>query len=78
MESRPSRGAWIEIERYVLPLHHPASRAPRGARGLKLILIVGMFGVLRRAPRGARGLKYALGERTACRHTVAPLAGRVD
>ena len=33
--SRPARGAWVEIERDVLPLHHPASRAPQGARGLK-------------------------------------------
>ena len=31
-ESRPARGAWVEIECGVLPLHHPAKVAPRKGR----------------------------------------------
>ena len=34
--SRPSRGAWIEINSSFTFVHQLSSRAPRGARGLKL------------------------------------------
>ena len=33
--SRPSRGAWIEIEKISVAVKVEVSRAPRGARGLK-------------------------------------------
>ena len=34
-ESRPARGAWVEIETYAQGATNQQSRAPQGARGLK-------------------------------------------
>ena len=41
-----------------------AGRAPHGARGLKLVGVLGGLGKAGRAPHGARGLK------PECRHTL--------
>ena len=57
-QSRPARGAWIEIKR---PQKHPASmpgRAPHGARGLKWGQKKARPPKGSRAPHGARGLKF--------------------
>ena len=54
-------------------------RAPRGARGLKLVtLTVSVVATSSRAPRGARGLKLAIPLTAAARPRVVPLAGHVD
>ena len=34
--SRPARGAWVEIEKITVAVKIEVSRAPQGARGLKL------------------------------------------
>ena len=42
-ESHPSRGAWIEIL-YMWPCHNIQSgRTPRGVRGLKYLLQLGLL-----------------------------------
>ena len=59
-ESRPTRGAWIEI---TFPQSYPhtiKSRAPHGARGLKSCNPYGAYHQQTcRAPHGARGLKLS-------------------
>ena len=58
-KSRPARGAWIEIVAKVNILIPSFSRAPHGARGLKLLLSILIKKLLwSRAPHGARGLKW--------------------
>ena len=53
------------------------SRAPRGARGLKLGWRRLFLPAIGRAPRGARGLKHQ-GIGRVLPGRVAPRAGRVD
>ena len=54
VKSRPARGAWIEIGRYIrLRKSHPG-RAPQGARGLKLALERREVGGALVAPRKGR------------------------
>ena len=54
-------------------------RAPRGARGLKLIMsFIALVSLIRRAPRGARGLKYEVTNNAQSETGVVPLAGHVD
>ena len=36
-ESRPARGAWVEICIRAMAILLPSSRAPQGARGLKCL-----------------------------------------
>ena len=57
LESRPSRGAWIEISVDVIGTSAATGRAPRGARGLKFAEAEHLKETDGRAPRGARGLK---------------------
>ncbi len=58
-ESRPSRGAWIEISRHSALVLPQTCRAPHGARGLKYHRRGDARGaVAGRAPHGARGLKF--------------------
>ena len=57
-ESRPARGAWVEI--FDITADHVVEkrRAPQGARGLKFAIAGIVLRILRRrAPQGARGLK---------------------
>ena len=56
-ESRPSRGAWIEMLLPLSPFAQFFGRAPRGARGLKYRKNRLHEKLSSRAPRGARGLK---------------------
>ena len=56
-ESRPARGARIEILMAEAMSFTPPSRAPHGARGLKLLHGDHMTDLDGRAPHGARGLK---------------------
>ena len=52
--SRPSRGAWIEMQNQRLIIAHVHRRAPRGARGLKYIVTKrGVCPVKSRPSRGA-------------------------
>ena len=76
--SRPVWGAWIEIYLDQIVEHLANSRAPYGARGLKLLIggAIGIFG--RRAPYGARGLKLKLTRAVVLMVDVAPRMGRVD
>ena len=39
VESRPTRGAWIEIRALLRGVYSPSCRAPHGARGLKFYLL---------------------------------------
>ncbi len=55
--SRVRAGAWIETNRYACSPEKFICRVPRGARGLKPALGLGIFRPIPRAPRGARGLK---------------------
>ena len=58
--SCPSRGTWIEMNNHESQSNHETSRAPRGARGLKLEAALSPDdSCWCRAPRGARGLKFA-------------------
>ena len=59
-ESRPSRGAWIEINSPTSDHGEVECRAPRGARGLKSFCCVTSTAHSGRAPRGARGLKWLI------------------
>ena len=55
------------------------SRAPRGARGLKSLLVIPLSALMRRrAPRGARGLKSITVHEVTNNAQVVPLAGHVD
>ena len=54
------------------------SRAPHGARGLKLPLLVDLQEETSRAPHGARGLKLTMRIRKCVLDEVAPRTGRVD
>ena len=56
-QSRPARGAWIEILGGGLATEETLCRAPHGARGLKYPCREGAGGREGRAPRGAHGLK---------------------
>ena len=59
LESRPARGAWVEIQIEMDGYMVGGCRAPQGARGLKCEkAFVAEFIVGGRAPQGARGLKY--------------------
>ena len=53
-------------------------RAPRGARGLKLVALRMLPLALSRAPRGARGLKFSHTASGRQPSLVALLAERVD
>ena len=58
--SRPARGAWVEMNTAHQREVKDLSRAPQGARGLKLFLPRILRSRLpSRAPQGARGLKSA-------------------
>ena len=60
LQSRPARGAWVEIELLINQLKQEGGRAPQGARGLKLDLKGRIIQTKpSRAPQGARGLKFA-------------------
>ena len=53
-ESRPARGAWIEILSLLFDGVEPHRRAPHGARGLKFKLAVADDdGIVSRPARGA-------------------------
>ena len=54
------------------------SRAPYGARGLKLVITTTSHLSNSRAQYGARGLKSAYGETPSAAVNVAPRMGRVD
>ena len=57
--SRPAWGAWIEMHSMRPFAQGASSRAPHGARGLKLYLRAPPpGGISGRAPHGARGLKW--------------------
>ena len=59
LQSRPARGAWVEMPCTGHGAAHRWRRAPQGARGLKSSwLSVYLVGAAGRAPQGARGLKY--------------------
>ena len=77
--SRPTRGAWIEMQ-YVQRLGRLFfSRAPQGARGLKSFpLAYPKPRALRRAPQGARGLKFDLYGITVYYKVVPPHTEHVD
>ena len=63
-ESPPSRGAWIEIIRYLSIAIILLSRPPRGGRGLKSLINRITIAKQSRPPRGGRGLKlYGFGGR---------------
>ena len=65
--SAPS-GAWVSC-----------SRAPYGARGLKLLILrIWPTVAAGRAPYGARGLKYLMLPALLSASLVAPRTGRVD
>ena len=70
----PTRGAWIEIARYVLHLRVFDRRSPPGERGLKYRLRPLGRRFLRRSPPGERGLKSS-GNRGRC-HGVRTLPTR--
>ena len=53
-------------------------RAPYGARGLKLLLTMGILLIGGRAPYGARGLKYRTDGKPDGEAIVAPRMGRED
>ena len=53
-QSRPARGAWIETGLRLAENQRLQSRAPRGARGLKLMLILRERGPDHVAPRAGR------------------------
>ena len=76
--SRPARGAWIETTPSRTSDCHRQRRAPRGARGLKLVRTALAWPRQCRAPRGARGLKRIGRARPRWADGVAPRAGRVD
>ena len=58
-QSRPAWGAWIETGTDTATPPVSPRRAPHGARGLKLLVIIYRFPVAGgRAPHGARGLKH--------------------
>ena len=57
LESRPARGAWVEISSAHASAQAHARRAPQGARGLKFSFYCGSHLMTGRAPQGARGLK---------------------
>ena len=76
--SRPVWGAWIEISNGSTDIAHITRRAPYGARGLKLNLMLLEKSLLSRAPYGARGLKYHQSASLFGRQPVAPRMGRVD
>ena len=77
-ESRPAWGAWIEIERVVLPLHHPASRAPHGARGLKLFQIFLVIPLFTSRPAWGAWIEILFDGAEQAAEKVAPRMGRVD
>ena len=52
--SRPARGAWIEIVKYVGEIDWTACRAPQGARGLKYDYTLDDIRELQVAPRKGR------------------------
>ena len=52
-ESRPARGAWVEMCMCAPAAQSPASRAPQGARGLKYAFTLQL--PKREASRPARG-----------------------
>ena len=55
--SRPTRGAWIEIDLMTTFDEMSNRRAPHGARGLKFLVLAPLCIYPGRAPHGARGLK---------------------
>ena len=57
-ESRPARGAWIEIQGCGRCALSGSRRAPHGARGLKYVMVAADGGEVGRTPQGVRGLKY--------------------
>ena len=59
--SRPARGAWIEIDVYILKNVPLESRPARGAWIEILIERGDCYASYRRAPQGARGLKWKSG-----------------
>ena len=77
-KSRPVWGAWIEIMPPAARRRRNPSRAPYGARGLKLIGIKGIGLAASRAQYGARGLKYHVRGQQCPAILVAPRMGRVD
>ena len=76
--SRPAWGAWIEIHPNDFALYKLASRAPHGARGLKLVSrwLLNSY----TPSRPARGAWIEISAPLSMlRHsTVAPRTGRVD
>ena len=56
--SHPTMGAWIEISVKHDHVNIVHSRTPRWVRGLKSIVLLNFFELLRRTPRWVRGLKY--------------------
>ena len=57
-QSRPARGAWVEIVPVRVLRLGRQRRAPQGARGLKFAETFAAAAGTGRAPQGARGLKY--------------------
>ena len=76
--SRPARGAWIETQSVVASSRTLTRRAPRGARGLKLVQKPNRE--LEWLSRPARGAWIETGEKNCNQYAcfVAPRAGRVD
>ncbi len=53
-QSRPARGAWIETTPTTMPLPSTVCRAPRGARGLKPVILPDETKLKAVAPRAGR------------------------
>ena len=76
--SRPARGARIETSNKSPVSERVACRAPHGARGSKLLELIGRHGPQRRAPPGARGSKHREITNRDVICPVAPRTGRAD
>ena len=76
--SHPSRGAWIEIARYVNASMGSMSRTPHGVRGLKSPDIVQDGVAYWSHPSRGAWIEINGGYRMSCTDSVAPLTGCVD
>ena len=78
IESPPSRGAWIEINRILRPCARKSCRPPRGGRGLKCICITSSQKITQSPPSRGAWIEIFPAVRSAHQLHVAPLVGGVD
>ena len=76
--SRPARGGWIEILKYVKSRSEKRGPAPQGAGGLKSQITSPEGGWNGPAPQGAGGLKSGRMRDHVAEACVPPRKGRVD